>query len=153
YDINDEALEEARKRFKVLMERYQEDEYGTKQQVEDAYKRITLFTDLAKAVEHADLVIEAVPELIEVKEEFYKKLSKVAPKDTIFASNSSTMVPSQLVGFTDRPEKFLHFHFVNEIWRLNIAEVMRHKNTDPKVFDQMIEFARAIGMVPTPLQK
>lgn len=153
YDINDEALEEAKKRFKVLMERYQEDEYGTKQQVEDAYNRITQTTDLAKAVENADLVIEAVPELIDIKEEFYKKLSKVANKETIFASNSSTMVPSQLVGFTDRPEKFLHMHFANEIWRLNIAEIMRSENTDPKVFDEVIEFAKAIAMVPIPLHK
>src|SRR5690554_1760183 len=153
YDINDEALEETKKRFKVLMERYQEDDYGTKQQVEDAYKRITLTTDLAKAVENADLVIEAVPELIDIKEDFYKKLSKVAPKETIFVSNSSTMVPSQLVGFTDRPEKFLHFHFANEIWRLNIAEIMRSENTDPKVFDEVIAFAKAIAMVPIPLHK
>ncbi|NEN25561.1 3-hydroxyacyl-CoA dehydrogenase [Cryomorpha ignava] len=153
YDINDKALEEAKKRFKVLMERYQEDEYGTKQQVEDAYNRITQTTDLAKAVENADLVIEAVPELIDIKEDFYKKLSKVAKKETIFASNSSTMVPSQLVGFTDRPEKFLHMHFANEIWRLNIAEIMMSEKTDPKVFDEVIEFAKAIAMVPIPLHK
>lgn len=153
YDINDEAVEEAKKRFKVLMERYREDEYGSKQEVEEAYNRITLFTDLEKAVENADLVIEAVPELIDVKEEFYKKLSKVAPKDTIFASNSSTMVPSQLVGFTDRPEKFLHLHFANEIWRLNIAEVMRSEKTTSEVFDEVVEFAKAIAMVPIPLKK
>lgn len=153
YDINDKALEEAKERFKVLMDRYQEDEYGSKQQVEDAFNRITQTTDLAKAVENADLVIEAVPELIDVKEEFYKKLSKVAKEDTIFASNSSTMVPSQLVGFTDRPEKFLHMHFANEIWRLNIAEIMMSEKTDPKIFDEVIEFAKAIAMVPIPLHK
>ncbi|PTX18722.1 3-hydroxybutyryl-CoA dehydrogenase [Pontibacter mucosus] len=153
YDINDEALEKAKERFNVLKERYQEDKYGTKEEVEAAYNRISLHTDLAKAVENADLVIEAVPELLDIKQNFYKKLSQVAKKETIFASNSSTMIPSQLVGFTDRPEKYLHLHFANEIWKLNIAEVMKHEGTAPEVFDEVIEFAKAIGMVPIPLHK
>src|SRR5690606_25021378 len=77
YDINEEALEKAKERFKVLKERYQEDNYGTKEEVDAAYNRITLHTDLAKAVENADLVIEAVPELLHIKQDFYKKLSEV----------------------------------------------------------------------------
>src|SRR5690606_12919126 len=153
YDINDEAVEQAKGRYKVLMERYQADEYGTKEEVEAAYGRITLHTDLAEAVKGADLMIEAVPELIEIKQDFYTKLAKVADEKTIFASNSSTMVPSQLVDFTGRPEKYLHLHFANEIWKLNIAEVMRHEETSPEVFEEVMEFAKAIGMVPIPLHK
>ena len=94
YDINEEALEQARERYKVLMDRYQADQYGTKEEVEAAYGQITLHTDLAEAVKGADLMIEAVPELIEIKQDFYTKLAKVADEKTIFASNSSTMVPS-----------------------------------------------------------
>lgn len=153
YDINDKALEKARKRFKVLMERYQEDKYGTKEEVEAAYNRISLHTDLEEAVENADLIIEAVPELLDIKKEFYQKLAKVAKEETIFASNSSTMVPSQLVEYTGRPEKYLHLHFANEIWRLNIAEIMKHERTSPEVFEEVIEFAKAIAMVPIPLHK
>ncbi|WP_339896077.1 3-hydroxyacyl-CoA dehydrogenase NAD-binding domain-containing protein [uncultured Algibacter sp.] len=113
--------------------------------MDDGYNRISLYTDLAKAVENADLVIEAVPELLSIKQDFYKKLSKVANKETIFASNSSTMIPSQLVDFTDRPEKYLHLHFANEIWKLNIAEVMKHERTSIEVFEEVIDFAKAIG--------
>jgi 3-hydroxyacyl-CoA dehydrogenase len=153
YDINDEALEKAKERFNVLKERYQEDKYGTKEEVDAAYNRISLYTDLAKAVEKADLVIEAVPEVLNIKQKFYKELSQVAKKETIFASNSSTMVPSQLVGFTDRPEKYLHLHFANEIWKLNIAEIMKHDRTSTEVFEEVIKFARAIAMVPIPLHK
>src|SRR5688500_4950403 len=104
YDINDEALEKAKERFNVLKERYQEDNYGTKEEVDAAYDRISQHTDLAKAVQNADLVIEAVPEVLEIKQNFYKQLSEVAGEETIFASNSSTMIPSQIVGFTDRPD-------------------------------------------------
>ena len=153
YDINDEALEKAKERFKVLKERYQEDNYGTKEEVGAAYDRISFHTDLAKSVANADLVIEAVPEVLEIKRDFYKKLSRVAKAGTIFASNSSTMIPSQIVDFTDRPEKYLHLHFANEIWKLNIAEIMKHDRTSGEVFDEVIEFATAIGMVPIPLHK
>ena len=153
YDINDEALEKAKERFNVLKKRYQEDKYGTKEEVDAAYNRISLHTDLAKAVENSDLVIEAVPELLDIKQNFYKELSRVAKKETIFASNSSTMIPSQLVGFTDRPEKYLHLHFANEIWKLNIAEIMKHEGTSNEVFEEVIEFAKAIAMVPIPLHK
>ena len=153
YDINDEALEKAKERFNVLKKRYQEDKYGTKEEVDSAYNRISLHTDLAKAVENADLVIEAVPELLEIKQEFYKELSEVAREETIFASNSSTMVPSQIVEFTGRPEKYLHLHFANEIWKLNIAEIMKHEDTSAEVFEEVVEFAKAIGMVPIPLHK
>ena len=153
YDINDEALEKAKERFNVLKERYQEDSYGTKEEVDAAYDRISLHTDLAKAVENADLVIEAVPELLGIKQNFYKELSKVAKAETIFASNSSTMIPSQIVSFTDRPEKYLHLHFANEIWKLNIAEIMKHDGTSTEVFEEVIEFAKAIAMVPIPIHK
>lgn len=153
YDISEEALEKAKERFKVLKERYQEDKYGTKEEVDAAHNRISLYTDLAKAVANADLVIEAVPEVLQVKQDFYKKLSKVAKEKTIFASNSSTMTPSQIVDFTDRPEKYLHLHFANEIWKLNIAEIMRHERTSPEVFDEVVQFAKDIAMVPIPLHK
>ncbi|HMK03381.1 MAG TPA: 3-hydroxyacyl-CoA dehydrogenase [Ferruginibacter sp.] len=153
YDINAEALEKAKERFNVLKERYQEDSYGTKEEVDAAYNRISLHTDLAKAVENADLVIEAVPELLGIKQNFYKELSKVAKAETIFASNSSTMIPSQIVSFTDRPEKYLHLHFANEIWKLNIAEIMKHDGTSTEVFEEVIEFAKALAMVPIPIHK
>lgn len=153
YDINDEALLKAKERFSVLQKRYQEDNYGTKEEADAAYNRISLHTDLAKAMENADLLIEAIPEILEIKRNFYIEVSQVARKETIFASNSSTMVPGQLMSFTDRPDRYLHLHFANEIWKLNIAEIMRHDGTSAEVFDEVIEFAKAIGMVPILLHK
>ena len=153
YDINDEAVEKGKERVKVLQKRYQDADYGTKEEVEAAWSRMSFHTDLAKAVENADLIIEAVPELIDIKKDFYSKLAKVAKEKTIFASNSSTMIPSQLVEFTGRPEKYLHLHFANEIWKLNIAEIMKHENTSPEIFEAVIEFAKDIAMVPIPLHK
>ncbi|HZW68889.1 MAG TPA: 3-hydroxyacyl-CoA dehydrogenase [Pseudogracilibacillus sp.] len=153
YDISDEAIAQGKERIKKLQERYKEDLNATDEQLDDALQRISFHTDLSEATKEADLLIEAVPELIEIKKEFYQELSQVAPEETVFASNSSTMIPSQLVSFVDRPEKFLMLHFANEIWLNNTAEVMKHGATNMDVFNDLIKFAEAINMIPLPIYK
>lgn len=153
YDINDEAIEHAKERISKLTSRYQEDLGVSKEDVDTAFNRISYFTDLENAVSNADLVIEAVPEVVNIKTDFYKKLGQVAPEKTIFATNSSTLLPSQFAEATGRPEKFLALHFANEIWKNNTAEIMKHPGTDEKIFNEVIEFAKSIGMVPLPLHK
>lgn len=153
YDINDEALEKAKERMTKLKGRYQEDLGATEEEVNSAYDRMSFYSDLGKAVAEADLMIEAVPEVVQIKIDFYNQLAKVAPKKTIFATNSSTLLPSQFAEATGRPEKFLALHFANEIWKNNTAEIMKHPGTDMSVFDEVIKFAKAIGMVALPLHK
>lgn len=153
YDINDEALERAKKHFKRLMGNYQKDLIATKEEVRTAYERITYSSDLATSVADADLVIEAIPEVAQIKTDFYTKLGQVAPEKTIFTTNTSTLLPSMFAEATGRPEKFLALHFANEIWKNNTAEIMKHAGTDTKVFEEVIEFAKAIGMVTLPLHK
>jgi 3-hydroxyacyl-CoA dehydrogenase len=114
---------------------------------------IRVSSDLADAVGEADLVIEAIPEVLDIKRDTYTKLGRVAPEKSIFATNSSTLLPSDLKGFTGRPTKFLALHFANELWKSNIAEVMGTVDTDPAVFDSIVEFASAIGMVPISIRK
>lgn len=153
YDINEEVLEKAKERFQALKLRYMADLKATQEEVDKAYQRLSFYSDLKDAVQEADLVIEAVPENIEIKADFYKKLAEIAPEKTIFASNSSTMLPSQIVNFTKRPKKYLHLHFANEIWTNNTAEIMKHEGTDDNVFQEVIEFAKTIGMVAIPIYK
>lgn len=153
YDINDDALKNAQDRITKLKPLYQHDLGATQEEVDAAYTRLTFKSDLAEAVANADLVIEAIPEVVKIKTEFYTNLGKVAPAKTIFATNSSTLLPSQFAEATGRPEKFLALHFANTIWVNNTAEIMKHPGTDMKVFDEVVEFARAIGMVPLTLYK
>jgi 3-hydroxybutyryl-CoA dehydrogenase len=98
-------------------------------------------------------VIESVPERLDVKREVYTKLGRLEPDRTIFATNSSTLLPSQLADSTGRPDRFLALHFANEIWSHNMAEIMGHAGTDPAVYDATVDFARRVGMVPIPLRK
>jgi 3-hydroxyacyl-CoA dehydrogenase len=153
YDINDEALKNAQDRITNLKPLYQQDLGATQEEVDAAYARLSFKSDLSEAVADADLVIEAIPEVVKIKTDFYTNLGKVAPAKTIFATNSSTLLPSQFAEATGRPEKFLALHFANTIWKNNTAEIMKHPGTDMKVFDEVVEFARAIGMVPLPLYK
>ncbi len=153
YDVNDQALERAKERISDLKPHYQQDLGANGQEVDEAYRRISFSSDLSKAVAEADLVIEAIPEVVQIKTDFYTNLGKVAPEKTIFATNSSTLLPSQFAEATGRPEKFLALHFANEIWKNNTAEIMKHPGTDMAVFQDVIAFAKAIGMVALPLQK
>lgn len=153
YDINDAAIEAAKSRMKQWQERYKQDLNATDKEVQDAFQNIRFSIDLKEAVADADLVIEAIPEKKEIKVDFYSKLAEAAPEKTIFASNSSTMLPSQFAEATKRPNKFLMLHFANEIWKNNTAEIMKHEETDMKVFDSVVQFAKKIGMVALPIYK
>ncbi|SDT15541.1 3-hydroxyacyl-CoA dehydrogenase [Microterricola viridarii] len=154
YDINDAAIEAAAKRFAGLAETYKAEVAGAADEKADAALRnLTLTSTLADAVADADIVIEAVPENLEIKRDTYAKLAELAPAKTIFATNSSTLLPSDMVGFTGRPERFLAMHFANRIWVHNIAEVMGTPATDPAVVQTVLEFGAEIGMVPVEIKK
>jgi 3-hydroxyacyl-CoA dehydrogenase len=123
----------------------------------DAYRaapgRIRLTSDLADAVRDADLVIEAVPERLELKREVWAKVGAAAPEATVFATNSSSLLPSAIADATGRPDRFLALHFANGIWRYNTAEIMGTPATDSAVADRVEAFAVAIGMVPIRLHR
>jgi 3-hydroxybutyryl-CoA dehydrogenase len=153
YDISDEILEVAKKKFNILGEAFKSDLNASQKQLNTTFKNLSYTSDLSAAVKNADLLIEAVPENFKIKLDFYQKLSKVAPEKTVFATNSSSLLPSKLAKKTGRPEKFIALHFANEIWKHNTGEVMKHPGTSQEVFDAVIGFAKAIGMVALPIQK
>ncbi len=105
-------------------------------------------TDQAKALANADLLIESITEIFDVKKKFYEQIAPLLPEKTVIVTNSSTLLPSKLAKFTGRPNKYLAMHFANSIWKNNIAEIMKHADTDIKYFNEIIKFAEAINMVP-----
>jgi 3-hydroxybutyryl-CoA dehydrogenase len=152
YDIDAAALDAGRGRLEAFARAAVRDVSDP-----DAYAgapgRIRLTTDLADAVSRADLVIEAVPERIELKREVWAAVGAAAPAATVFATNSSSLLPSAMADATGRPERFLALHFANHIWRHNTAEIMGSPATDAEVADRVEAFAAAIGMVPIRLHK
>jgi 3-hydroxybutyryl-CoA dehydrogenase len=155
WDVDETALEAGKARFRKLADRYIREQFegAADGKAEAALGRLSYTTDLADAVKDADLVVEAVPEQLELKRDIYARMGAVAPAKTIFATNSSTLLPSKLMDATGRPDRFLALHFANEIWKFNVGEVMGTELTSPAAYETVVEFARDIGMVPIEIKK
>ncbi len=153
YDAFEAGLEAGKGFHKQYAETFIAARGASQAEIDQTMARLRYTTDLSTAARDADLVSESVPESPEIKKGFYEELSAVARPQTIFTTNSSTMTPSEIVDAVGRPERFLALHFANPIWDANVGEVMGHPGTDPQIFEDVVAFARAIGMVPIPIHK
>ena len=153
YDAIPAGLETGKALHRKYAEHFVEERGATGRQVEDTLARLTYTTDLPAAVRDADLISESVPESLAIKESFWREASKHSPARTVFTTNTSTLAPSMLARFVDRPEKFLSLHFAIGVWESNIGEVMGHPGTDAAVFEGLLDFAEEIGLVPIPIRK
>ena len=153
YDAIPAGLEKGQALHREYAEHFIQKRGATSRQIEDTFARISYTTDLARAVGDADLISESVPESLAIKESFWSEASRHAPARTVFTTNTSTLSPSALAGFVDRPQKFLALHFAIGVWDANIGEVMGHPGTDTAVFESLLTFANEIGLVPIPIRK
>jgi 3-hydroxybutyryl-CoA dehydrogenase len=153
YDAIPDGLERGKELHGEYARHFAERRGATRAQIDDTRARLSYTTDLEAAVRDADLISESVPESVPIKESFWREASRHAPAHTVFTTNTSTLPPSALARFVDRPERFLALHFAIGVWDANIGEVMGHPGTDPSVFDELLVFAAEIGLVPIPIRK
>jgi 3-hydroxybutyryl-CoA dehydrogenase len=154
YDITDSALENANALHQTYGEAYRAVfTETTDADIEAGLSRISYTTDLAAAAKNADLVTESVPEVLEIKQDIYSKLSNLCPEHTIFATNTSTMLPSDMAEFTGRPDRFLALHYGLPMWNTRIGEVMKHPGTAHEVFEQVVKFVEDANLIPIKLEK
>jgi 3-hydroxybutyryl-CoA dehydrogenase len=153
FDVDESALTRCRAAHDQYAAIYRTDLRATDEQVASTRSRLGYTTDLAGAVADADLVIEAVPEIPELKTRVYGEMAPLLPEHALLATNSSTLLPSDFAAATGRPAKFCALHFANLIWVMNIVEVMAHATTSEDTLTQVTEFAIEIGMVPIAVQK
>ena len=146
YDRNEELLEQARTGFRELSECYKNDLGSSQEQTKAALSRLAYSTHIGEAVGNADLAIETVAEDIQIKKEFYNSLGEVAPEKTIFATVSSTLLPSQLAGETGRLEKFIGLRFRDLVDEQPLVEVIGTPGTDPEVYQSVLELFEKTGM-------
>lgn len=118
-----------------------------------ARARLTCIGDLRIAVADADLVIEAVPEVPDIKTRAYTEMALLLPAHTIIATNSSTLLPRDFAHSTGRPERYCALHFANLIWAMNVVEIMGHAGTTRATLAAVTHFAIEIGMVPIAVPK
>lgn len=153
YDIAHDAIERCRAGHDQYAAIYRSDLGATDADIAATRQRLTYTADLATAVAQADLVIEAVPEIPDVKTAVYKEMAELLPAHTLIATNTSMLVPSDFAAATGRPEKFCALHFANLIWTMNFAEIMAHPGSSKETLTEVTEFAVEIGMMPIPVRK
>jgi 3-hydroxybutyryl-CoA dehydrogenase len=95
-----------------------------------------------------DIIIEAVVENLELKNEMWKTLDGVCGPDTIFASNTSSLTIADMAAATKRPERMVGLHFFNPVPVMKLVEVVKTIATDPKVFQTAFDFASSLGKEP-----
>ena len=109
--------------------------------------RIHLTTALEDLAD-VDIVIEAVTEDMELKNEMFRTLDGVCPPHTIFASNTSSLTIAAMAAATSRPQRFVGLHFFNPVPVMKLVEVVRTIAVDQDAFDTAFEFARSLGKEP-----
>ena len=148
YDPYADALRSARAALETYARTYRIDLGASDADIQATWARLSLSGELAPAVAEADLVIEAVPEVPEVKDRVYREMSSLLSPRTLIATNSSTLLPRDFADATGRPGKFCALHFANLIWKLNVVEVMAHPATERETLAAVARFAIELGMVP-----
>ena len=154
YDISDDAIEAAKKRVAKVADNYVRDlDDVSEDKAQAALENLSYTTSLEEAAQDADYIIEAVPENLDIKKDTYTKLAEFLPEKTVLLTNTSTLLPSDFKDSTGRTDKFLAYHFANNIHIANVVEVMPTADTDEKVVDQVVEFAKTMGMEPLRLNR
>ena len=153
YDISDEAVDSAKQKVASYPKQYQQDINATDAQIDTANSNLSLTTDLKSAVTGASVIIEAVPERLDIKESTYKNLAPFIADDALLLTNSSTLIPSQLIDFVPNKQRFMAMHFANLIWIHNVAEIMWAPDTPQSTIDDAEDFAKQIHMIPILIRK
>lgn len=125
----------------------------TKEQTEQIIARLSFVDTLEQAVANADLVIEAVVEVQEVKRDLLQKVSQLVSKDAIIATNSSFMASSNFIDAVENPARLANLHFFNPALVLKLTEVVRGEHTSQETVDALMEFSRSTGKKPVLVQK
>ena len=143
-DIEQKFLDNAMEKIKWSLDKLVSKEKISQDQANDIYSRIKPVVDLKDAVKDCELVIEVVPEIMDLKKKVYAELDQVASKDVIFASNTSTLPITEIANTTSRPEKFIGIHFFNPPQLMKLVEVIPGQKTSQEVIDMTQDYVKSV---------
>ena len=152
-DIKDEFVQNGYDNIEWSLNKLAEKEQISEAEADATLDRITPLVDVEEAVGDADVVIEAVPEKMEIKEDVYNEVEEHAPEETIFATNTSSLSITKLSEVTDRPGQFCGMHFFNPPIRMDLVEVISGEHTDPETLDLVEDLAEDFGKTPVRVRK
>ena len=152
-DIEQPFLDKAMEKIRWSLEKLVTKERISKQESESILSRIKTIVDLKEAVKSADMVIEAVPEIMDLKKKVYAELDQVADQRIIFASNTSTLPITEIANTTSRPDRFIGIHFFNPPQLMKLVEVIPGQKTNQQVVDLTVDYVKSVKKEPVICKK
>lgn len=146
-DIKQEFLDRAVTMITKSLDRLLKKERISEDDKKAILARLHTGTDLSVA-KNSQLVIEAVTENLEIKQDIFKKLEDFCPPEVIFASNTSSLPITQLAAVTKRPAQFIGMHFMNPVPMMKLIEVIRGIATSDETYDIVKEVSLKLGKTP-----
>ncbi|MFV8829898.1 3-hydroxyacyl-CoA dehydrogenase family protein [Alkalihalobacterium sp. APHAB7] len=145
YDINEESLKEAETYIKTQLEKALLRGLTTEKDADQVLNKLLYTTDLRVAAEEADLVIEAVLEVMDLKTKIFRELDEITAPHTILATNTSTMSPTEIAAQTKRPDRCIAMHFFNPVPKMKLIEVICGLETSEETIERVMEVGTQMG--------
>jgi len=152
HDISKEILEKALERMKKNASRMVKFKQYSNNEAGDALLRVVITDNAKKAAEDVDLISESVPEDPELKGKIFARFNRLCKPETIFTTNTSTLIPSMFASESGRPENLCALHF-HDVAISKIVDVMPHSGTSSQTIELVKGFAEKIGQIPIVLKK
>ena len=121
---------------------------ATEEQKKNALANISIYSKINDGVKDADLVVEAATENAELKLKIFEEVDKFAPKQTILASNTSSISITKIANATGRADKVIGMHFMNPVPVMKLVEVINGYSTSKEVTNTIVELSKQLGKIP-----
>ena len=153
YDQDPDIFQKTIQKLKGTMKFLKKSPTMPAEEWEKSAAKVKMAKDMGEALKEADLVIEVVPENLELKRKVWAQIDSLAPKGALLATNSSSIPVSRIESATQRPEKCLNIHFYMPAVGWNIVDVMGGTKTSPEVLETAKQFIRSIHCIPLTVKK
>ena len=147
-DISDVALDRGINTISKNLDRQVSKGSLTEDQKNQTLSNISKYTEISKGVAHADLVVEAATENVDLKLKIFKDIDANAPSHCILASNTSSISITKIASVTKRPSQVIGMHFMNPVPIMKLVEVINGYATDAKVTKTIMELSQKLGKIP-----
>lgn len=147
-DINQAALDRGIATIAKNLDRMLSKGSITEAQKTATLANIATYTDMAKGVSQADLVVEAATENIELKLNIFRQLDALAPANAILATNTSSISITKIAAVTNRPAQVIGMHFMNPVPVMKLVEVIRGYNTSDEVTHNIMSLSQKLHKIP-----
>ena len=152
-DIEQQFLDKAMEKIKWSLDKLVSKEKISESQRDEIFSRVKPIVNLKDAVHDCDLVIEAVPEIMDLKKKVYAELDKTAGDQVVFASNTSTLPITEIANTISRPKKLIGIHFFNPPQLMKLVEVIPGQETSDDITNLIINFVKSVNKIPVTCRK